>query len=238
MRTIVVDNFPSLGKLAAMRFIEWVQHNPGGVISLPTGKTPEHFIRWVTHVMSGWGTFEVVRELEANGIDPGVKPDMASLCFVQIDEFYPIDPGQGNSFFSYVNKFYIEGFGLSPERALLMDCNEIGLLPGQTLSSVWPDGEVDLSLRNRAAQTALESTQQQALMRIDQWCQQYEQRIRDLGGIGFFLGGIGPDGHIGFNVRGSDHFCSMTRLTGSTTRRRPLPPGDTEAVSRSRASGW
>jgi hypothetical protein len=32
-----------------------------------------------------------------------------------------------------------------------------------------------------------------------------------LGGIGFFLGGIGPDGHIGFNVRGSDHF-STTRL--------------------------
>ena len=225
MRTIVVDNFPSLGKLAAMRFIEWVQHNPGGVISLPTGKTPEHFIRWVTHVMSGWGTPEVARELEANGIDPGVKPDMASLHFVQIDEFYPIDPGQGNSFFSYVNKFYIQGFGLSPERALLMDCNEIGLLPGQTLSSVWPDGEVDLSLRNRAAQTALESTQQQALMRIDQWCQQYEQRIRDLGGIGFFLGGIGPDGHIGFNVRGSDHF-STTRLTGVNYETQAAAAGD------------
>ena len=38
--TIVVENFPQLGKLAAMRFIEWVQHHPGGVISLPTGKTP------------------------------------------------------------------------------------------------------------------------------------------------------------------------------------------------------
>ena len=33
-----------------------------------------------------------------------------------------------------------------------------------------------------------------------------------MGGIGFFLGGIGPDGHIGFNIRGSDHFSS-TRLT-------------------------
>lgn len=28
--TIVVNNFPSLGKLAAFRFIEWVQNNPGG----------------------------------------------------------------------------------------------------------------------------------------------------------------------------------------------------------------
>ncbi|HQU73511.1 MAG TPA: hypothetical protein PLG66_14505, partial [Calditrichia bacterium] len=44
---IQVDNFPQLGKLAALRFLEWAQNNPGGVISLPTGKTPEHFIREV-----------------------------------------------------------------------------------------------------------------------------------------------------------------------------------------------
>ena len=35
-----------------------------------------------------------------------------------------------------------------------------------------------------------------------------------MGGIGFFLGGIGPDGHIAFNVRGS-RFYSVTRLTGT-----------------------
>ena len=35
-----------------------------------------------------------------------------------------------------------------------------------------------------------------------------------MGGIGFFLGGIGPDGHIAFNVRGSDH-NSTTRLTST-----------------------
>ena len=40
----------------------------------------------------------------------------------------------------------------------------------------------------------------------------YEKKIQELGGIGFFLGGIGPDGHIAFNVRGSDH-NSTTRLT-------------------------
>ncbi len=33
---VVVDNFPALGKLAAMWFIERVQANPGGVVSLPT----------------------------------------------------------------------------------------------------------------------------------------------------------------------------------------------------------
>jgi glucosamine-6-phosphate deaminase len=54
--------------------------------------------------------------------------------------------------------------------------------------------------------------QKEVIQRIDQWCVEYEDRVRGLGGIGFFLGGIGPDGHIGFNVRGSDLY-STTRLT-------------------------
>ena len=51
---IQVDNFPELGKLTALRFLEWVQENPGGVISLPTGKTPEHFIKWVAYFIKNW----------------------------------------------------------------------------------------------------------------------------------------------------------------------------------------
>jgi len=31
-------------------------------------------------------------------------------------------------------------------------------------------------------------------------CKAYEQRIKDHGGIELFLGGIGEDGHIAFNV--------------------------------------
>ncbi len=42
---ILVDNFPKLGKFVALRFLEWVKENPEGVISLPTGKTPEYFIK-------------------------------------------------------------------------------------------------------------------------------------------------------------------------------------------------
>ncbi|NLH42990.1 MAG: glucosamine-6-phosphate deaminase [Planctomycetes bacterium] len=209
--TIVVDNFPSLGKLAAMRFVEWVQHNPGGVISLPTGKTPEHFIRWVQRLLAEWETPEIQQTLREAGVDPSKKPEMGGLHFVQIDEFYPIDSSQHNSFTHYVKHFYIEGFGLDPAKALLIDPCTIGLGPGETLATIWPDNRVDLTLRYRQATNHLESRQKALLSRIDQWCMEYEQRIRDLGGIGFFLGGIGPDGHIGFNIRGSDHY-STTRL--------------------------
>ena len=233
IRTIVVDNFPALGKLAAMRFLEWVQTHPGGVISLPTGKTPEHFIKWVTHLLTHWNGEEARAELEANGIDPGRVPDMRSLHFVQIDEFYPIEPSQHNSFHSYVNRFYTDGFGLDPAKALLMNCNEIGLLEGQTLASLWPADEVDLSLRYRAPSDSLERTQQEAVSRIDQWCHKYEDRIRDLGGIGFFMGGIGPDGHIGFNVRGSDHH-STTRLTEVNYETQAAAAGDLGGIEISR----
>jgi glucosamine-6-phosphate deaminase len=208
---VVVGNFPALGKLAAMRFLEWVQDHPEGVISLPTGKTPEHFIHWVRHLLGTWQTPATQAVLSEAGVDPARRPDMRSLRFVQIDEFYPIDPLQHNSFCHYVRRLYLEGFGLDARRAMLIDCTQVGLEKGQTLSSVWPDSRVDLSLRTRQARTEQEKTQQTVLRRIDQWCQEYEERIRALGGIGFFLGGIGPDGHIGFNIRGSDHF-STTRL--------------------------
>ncbi len=209
--TIVVVHFPELGKLAAMRFIEWVQQNPGGVISLPTGKTPEHFIKWVQRIVRGWEQADVKAELEAAGIDPTVKPDMKSLYFVQIDEFYPISPNQQNSFNFYVQKFYVGGFGLDPQKALLIDCAQIGLKPGEKIAEVWPDNHVDLSLRYRQARGHQEERQKAVLESVDQWCMNYEEQIKQLGGIGFFLGGIGPDGHIGFNIYGSDHH-STTRL--------------------------
>jgi glucosamine-6-phosphate deaminase len=42
-------------------------------------------------------------------------------------------------------------------------------------------------------------------------CESYEERIRKLGGIQLFLGGIGPDGHIAFNEPGSS-LASRTRI--------------------------
>jgi glucosamine-6-phosphate deaminase len=209
---IVVESFPALGTLAALRFIEWSQRNPEGVIALPTGKTPEFFIREVNRFLTGWKQKTIARELAAGGVDPAVACDLRGMRFVQIDEFYPIDPEQHNSFNYYVRHYYIDGFGLDPARALLIDGTSIGLSRGHTLDSIWGDDSVDLSLRYRMPATAREQLQQDVIRQVDEWCTEYEARIRALGGIGFFLGGIGPDGHIGFNVRGSDLY-STTRLS-------------------------
>ena len=104
--TIIVDNFPALGQLTAMRFLEWAQQNEGWTISLPTGKTPEHFIKWVNYLLSNWTSKKTQKLLEDFGVDPGHKPDMKSFHFIQIDEFYPINSYQHNSFYYYVNSFF------------------------------------------------------------------------------------------------------------------------------------
>lgn len=208
---IIVDNFPELGRLTALRFLEWVHANPEGVISLPTGKTPEYFIKFVAHYLANWSRKDVRADMEKHGLTLERKPSLSGLRFVQIDEFYPIDTRQHNSFHYYVKKYYLKGFGLDPKRALLIDPCRIGLPPGTSLADMFPDMTVDLSLRIRRARSLLEKRQQQVLDEVDQFCTDYEHSIRALGGIGFFLGGIGPDGHIAFNIEGSD-FYSTTRL--------------------------
>ena len=225
MPYIAVQNYPSLGLLTSLRFIEWVQDNPEGVISLPTGKTPEYFIKWTQRFLNGWEKPEIKRVMEENGFKPGKKPSLKGLRFVQIDEFYPINPKQHNSFFDYVSKYYIKGFELDPSRALLINSDEIRLYGDKHYSEVFPDSRIDLTLRSREASNPFEKIQQESIFRIDNWCSEYENRIREMGGIGFFLGGIGPDGHIAFNTRGSDH-NSTTRLTPTNFETQAASAGD------------
>jgi len=211
IKVLQVPNFPLLGKVVSLRFIEWLQLNPEGVISLPTGKTPEYFIKWTKFYLKNWKELEVKKELNSWGIDVKNKPDLKNYWFVQMDEFYPMDPKRENSFNYYIKKFYIEGFGFNSEKTILMNTWTIGVKGEKNLSYIFPDGKVDLTLRYRMPKNELEKKQQEAIYEIDRYAMEYERKIEELGGIGFFLGGIGPDGHIAFNIRGSDH-NSTTRV--------------------------
>jgi glucosamine-6-phosphate deaminase len=230
---LVVKNFPNLGLLTALRFLEWVAGNPEGVISLPTGKTPEYFIKWTQYLLNNWDKSEARKIREDNGLFLSERPSLRGLHFVQIDEFYPINPRQHNSFFDYVNKYYIDGFDLDPSKALLINTEEITLAEGRHYSEVFPESLIDLSLRNREALNPVEKLQQASIFQIDNWCTGYEKKIRALGGIGFFLGGIGPDGHIAFNTRGSDH-NSATRLTATNFETQAASAGDLGGIEVSR----
>jgi glucosamine-6-phosphate deaminase len=230
---LTVENFPKLGLLTALRFLEWVSENPEGVISLPTGKTPEYFITWTKRILDTWNTAEGKKIRKENGLNIEKKPDLSRLHFVQIDEFYPISSSQHNSFYHYVKKFYIQDFGLDPARGLFINCDTIPLAENLPFTEVFPNGEVDLNLRYCEPKTKMEALQQQSIFMIDEWCSNYEHQIRKLGGIGFFLGGIGPDGHIAFNTRGSDHH-SATRLTATNFETQAVAAGDLGGIEISR----
>ncbi len=230
---ITVDNFPKLGFFTALRFLEWVSENPEGVISLPTGKTPEYFIWWTKYLLENWTNTKGKKTREEYGLVVDKKPSFSGLKFVQIDEFYPVNSQQHNSFHYYVNEFYIKGFGLDPKQALLINSDTIPLWEGKHFSEVFPDSLVDLSLRYREAKTRKEQEQQKSIFLIDDWCSEYENNIRKVGGIGFFLGGIGPDGHIAFNTRGSDHH-STSRLTATNFETQAVAAGDLGGIEISR----
>jgi glucosamine-6-phosphate deaminase len=230
---IVVQNFPDLGLLTSLRFLEWVFENPAGVISLPTGKTPEHFIKWTNKLLNGWDLKENRSLMEKNGLSINKKPSFRGLHFVQMDEFYPIDPRQHNSFYDFVKNYYINGFNLDPARALFINADEIILSQGKHYTEVFPDSRIDLTLRNREAGSNLEKLQQASIFSIDNWCTNYENMIREMGGIGFYLGGMGPDGHIASNTRGSDH-NSTTRLTATNFESQAAAAGDLGGIEVSR----
>ena len=230
---ITVENFPRLGMLTSLRFLEWVAQNPQGVISLPTGKTPEYFIKYTHFFLENWNNKKGMDILSAYGLGGVKKPELGGLHFVQMDEFYPISSRQHNSFYNYVENFYIKGFGLDPSRALLINSDEIMLAEGKTYNEIFPSLRIDLSLRYRDAKSPMEKLQQQSIFSIDNWCTSYEQQIRDKGGIGFWLGGIGPDGHIAFNTRGTDHY-STTRLTATNFETQAVAAGDLGGIEVSR----
>ena len=230
---ITVDSFPKLGLLSALSFIEWVSKNPSGVVSLPTGKTAQYFLHSTHLLLDNWGSEKAKSLLEKYGLAGIQKPDFSGLHLIQMGEFYPINPEQHNSLYNYMVKYYIEGLGFDREKALLINSEEIEL-PGQKhYLEIFPDYNIDLTLRYREAKTPTEQLQQEAILKIDNWCTDYEREIRKKGGIGFFLGGIGPDGHIAFNVKGSDHY-SATRLTQTNFETQAVTAADLGGIEVSR----
>ncbi len=230
---ITCESFPKLGLLSALSFLEWVSENPKGVISLPTGKTAQYFLDFTHLLLDNWNNKKGKDLLDKYGLGGLKKPDLSELTFVQMGEFFPINPEQHNSLYNNAISQYIEALGLSKGKALLINSDEIELAEGKHFAEVFPDYKIDLTLRYREAKSHMEQLQQESIFKIDNWCTAYEDKIRERGGIGFFLGGIGPDGHIAFNTRGSDHF-STTRLTKTNFETQAITAADLGGIEVSR----
>lgn len=197
------------------------------------------FIAYLKHYRQQWREPSTQEELRRYGLEPQPEfPDTSGLRFVQLDEFMPMHPDHKNSFTHYVRSLYLPVLDIKPENVLAMDFVAAGVLPADAheYDAIFEHGIADLSLlelednNNHNNQTcaatatgALPGTperqmqeqkrerQREVLRRAQAFAAEYERRIQEWGGIDFFLGGIGPDGHIAFNMPGSA-FNSVTRL--------------------------
>jgi 6-phosphogluconolactonase/glucosamine-6-phosphate isomerase/deaminase len=208
MPALEVDNIYSLGQIVSQRFMEWVIENPTGVVALPTGRTPEFFIKTLEKYKLHWDSDEVSDEIRhCNIVD---FPDTSKLKFVMLDEFFPMASSHRNSFCRYIQKYYVSLLGILPENVLSFDLVSEGIVTPEELAS-FEDPDIDLTLLDREPVNAAESNHKKILTKVAGYCEQYEARVKAWGGIGFFLGGIGPDGHIAFNQEGQP-LDSRTRL--------------------------
>lgn len=216
---IITNSVPKLGVMTALRFLEWVSENPEGVISLSSDKSLNNFIHYTHHFLDTWDDADTKKILEKYGLGGVKKPILSGLQFVQMDEFYPISPKQHNSFYNYVHKNYIDGFGLDPKRGLFINSDEIKLFEDKSYSEVFPNYSIDLSLRFRQANNEMENIQQQSIFLIDDWCSRYDDKIKEKGDIGFLVTSLGSDGRIAFNIKGTSlHSNTSLRQTNFATQ--------------------
>lgn len=203
---VEVQNVYELGKIVALSFLEWVDANPNGVIALPTGKTPEYFIKTLERYKTMWNEPEIQNEVKSFGYHKESFPETKGLTFVMLDEFFPMLPTHRNSFCNYVRNFYLKNLGISDDKVMDFDLLKNGVLREEELS-FFERISVDLTLLHREATNEHETQAKAILLKVEAFCQDFERRLSAIGGIGFFLGGIGPDGHIAFNQEGADHEC-------------------------------
>lgn len=216
---ILTNSVPKLGIMSALRFLEWASQNEEGVISLSSDSSLKNFVYYTHHFLNNWDNSDTKKTLEKYGLADIKKPNLSGLQFVQMDEFYPISPLQHNSFYHQVNETYIKGFGLDPQRALLINCDDIKLHKNKSFNEIFPDFKIDLSLRHRQAENYIESIQQQSIFMIDDWCSRYEENIKAKGDIGFLITTLGSDGRIAFNIKGTSlHSNTELRQTNFATQ--------------------
>lgn len=208
---IDVRNSYDLGKLTALRFIEWVQHNPRGVVGFTSGHTPEFFIKFLDYYKNHWHKPAVQAELQSVGIHLKNFPKTSDLKLVQLEEIYPLSDKSYKKISNFTVRHYAKVLGIKKENLLLMDVEKTGILAEKGMSVVFMNGKVDLSILNRKANSQVELWQQRALKEVNAFCNEYEKKIRAWGGLSFYVGGLSYSGQLGFNEPGGS-FDSKTHI--------------------------
>lgn len=180
---VEVLNVYELGKIVALTFLEWVQAHPKGVIALPTGKTPEYFIKTLEKYKNNWENPQIREEVRSYGFHFDAFPPTQDLTFVMLDEFFPMLPTHRNSFCNYVRTFYISLLGIKEENIHTFDLLQAEVLTLEEMA-VFDGIDVDLTLLSRDPVDSSEVQKKAILLKVQKYCDDYERKLQAMGGIG------------------------------------------------------
>jgi glucosamine-6-phosphate deaminase len=213
-----VGNAYDLGKLVAWRFVEWCVDHPRGVVSLPTGAMGQVLYKNLERMQKHWATELQTLTLDDDSIHIKSLPDFPNtrnLTLVMSYEFFPMNPSDSNSCCTSIRQSFVKLLKIKRDNLLSFDLIEENVLTADQLASIENDDAIDISLLQKDNDgDSLSPTDQETkeiLTLVQEYCEDYEERISSLGGIGFFVSGIGPEGHLALNPSGSS-LTSTCRL--------------------------
>lgn len=209
----VLDSPESVGRLVALDFIKWVEENPNGVVSLPTGKSAEYFVRYLFYFKKNWHKDSVRVDVEKHGISSKDFPETHNLKIVQSYEPYPVSSSHKRSVSRFIDDYYLKVLDIQPENALLMSVADQGILKKKGPEIVFRSTNIgDLKeFCDREPKSRIEKWQRLAIEEANDFCQDYEDKLKSWGGIQLYILPLGYNGDISLNVPGASA-DSKTRL--------------------------
>lgn len=209
---IETENISELGKLLALSFFYWVHNNPNGVAALPNGATADSFILYLKYYKKNWHKKEVQDDLKKHGIYFKECPDTSNLKLIQLTRFYPADHKSKDVFLQHMKNHYFSTLNIKPENAYTFETlDNPKAYSSREYQAVLYDQEINLDLLKRKPRNTIEKWQKNFIANTQKLCDEFEQKVKDAGGIGFYIVGMGKEGGILYNDPGSNH-DSKTRL--------------------------
>ncbi len=201
------SNQEQAGRAACLYFLNWLESNRNKLIALATGGTPVPFFDALKYYMKEGQH----KDLDSFSISGKCFENLKTMQVVQLDEYFPLYPEDKESFHYLVKNNYLKTLGIPSSQSLLIDFSSIDPM----IKSHFPDiSHSPLDVHK------LNNEQRAIAQKLKTYCHEYENEIDKLGGIQFFLGGLGPDGHIAFNQAKSSHrsitrFCKLSHYSAA-----------------------
>jgi len=97
IKLIICENYAEMSSIAAKIIADQIKANPNSILGLATGSTPERMYATLTEWHKEWGL------------------DFSEVKTYNLDEYYPIDRENDQSYYYFMNHHLYSKVNLKPE---------------------------------------------------------------------------------------------------------------------------